>query len=52
MGPAKFTQHYEVDAKGVITGVLRFESVKSKSPWTKRWRCAMRCWRAYKQDMI
>jgi len=30
MGPAKFTQHYEVDSKGVLSGVLRFDTVKAK----------------------
>jgi tetratricopeptide (TPR) repeat protein len=52
MGPAKFTQHFEVDAKGVLTGVLRFDSVKPK--YTVEEALALReaVLGAYKQDMI
>jgi len=52
MGPAKFTQHYEVDSKGVLTGVLRFDTVKAK--YTVEEALALReaVLAAYKQDVI
>ena len=52
MGPAEFTQHYEVDAKGVLTGVLRFDTVKAK--YTVEEALALRdaVLAAYKQDAI
>jgi tetratricopeptide (TPR) repeat protein len=52
MGPAKLTQHFELDAKGVLTGVLRFDSIKPK--YTVEEALALReaVLAAYKQDMI
>ena len=52
LGPAKFTQHYEADAKGKITAVLRFDSVKEKYSLEEALALREAILAAYKQDMI
>jgi tetratricopeptide (TPR) repeat protein/transglutaminase-like putative cysteine protease len=52
MGPAKFTQHYEVDSKGVLSGVLRFDTVKAKYTVDEALALREAVLAAYKQDMI
>ena len=51
MGPAHYSQHFEVDAQGVITARLRF--VSSKSHYTVAEALALReaVLASYKQDM-
>jgi tetratricopeptide (TPR) repeat protein len=51
-GPAKFTQHYEADAQGVITAVLRFNTVKEKYSLQEALAVREAILAAYKQDMI
>jgi tetratricopeptide (TPR) repeat protein len=52
MGPAKFTQHYEADAKGALTGVLRFDSGKPKYTVDEALALREAVLGVYKQDMI
>jgi tetratricopeptide (TPR) repeat protein len=52
LGPAKLTQHYEADAQGVITGVLRFDTVKAKYSVDEALALREGILAAYKQDMI
>jgi tetratricopeptide (TPR) repeat protein len=51
-GPAKFTQHYEVDSQGVITAVLQFETDKSKYSVKEALALREAVVATYKQDMI
>ena len=52
MGPAKLTQHYEADEKGVIHAVLRFDT--GKPCYTLEEALALReaVLASYKQDMV
>ncbi|MFZ1085616.1 MAG: DUF3857 domain-containing protein [Terracidiphilus sp.] len=52
MGPARFTSHYEVDDKGVVKGVLRFDSVKPKYTVDEALALREAVLVAYKQDMV
>ena len=52
MGPAKLTQHYEADAQGIITAVLRFETDKSTYSVEEALALREAIVAANKQDMI
>jgi tetratricopeptide (TPR) repeat protein len=52
LGPAKLTQHYEADAQGVITAVLRFDTGKAKYSVDEALALRDAIVAAYKQDMI
>jgi len=52
LGPAKLTQHYEVDNTGVITGLLRFDTVKPKYSLDEVLALRDAILASYKQDMI
>ncbi len=52
MGPAKFTQHYEADAQGVITAMLRFETGKTQYSVDEALALRDAILATYKQDMI
>jgi tetratricopeptide (TPR) repeat protein len=52
MGPAKLTQHYEVDGQGVITGVLRFDTGKAKYSVDEALALREAVLAIYKQDAI
>jgi tetratricopeptide (TPR) repeat protein len=51
-GPAKFTQQYEVDSKGTITAILRFETDKAKYSVEEALALREAIVATYKQDMI
>jgi len=52
LGPAKLTQHYEVDAQGVVSAVLRFDTGKAKYSVDEALALREAVLAAYKQDMI
>ncbi|MGA3372883.1 MAG: DUF3857 domain-containing protein [Terracidiphilus sp.] len=52
LGPAKLTQHYETDAQGIITALLRFDTGKAKYSVDEALALRDAVLAAYKQDMI
>ena len=52
MGPARMTSHYAVDGKGVVTAVLRFDTVKPRYTVDEALALRDAVLDAYKQDIV